>query len=159
LTEEKTDFHTLYGIDWRYKMARNLTIILMLTAAGLGWVFVPGCESEAQKGAGLGALAGAGIGAIAGHQSGKTAEGALIGGAVGAGAGYMLGNEGDKKKTQAEMSNIQQEMNTVMVNITNSNGSISPVKLTKQGVGYVGLRGEYYDHLPTADELKPIYGF
>jgi hypothetical protein len=50
-------------------------------------------------------------------------------------------------------------MNIVTVNITNSNGSITPVRLRKQGVGYVGPRGEYYDKLPTEEQLKPIYGF
>lgn len=104
-------------------------------------------------------MAGAGIGAIVGHQSGHTAEGALIGGAVGAGGGYIIGNEGDKKKTQAEMDNLRQEMNTVTVNVTNSNGSVSQVVLRKQGVGYVGPRGEYYNHLPAPEELKPVYGF
>jgi uncharacterized protein YcfJ len=140
-------------------MTKSLTILLMAAAVSLGLMFTVGCESEAQKGAGIGGLAGAGIGAIVGHQSGHTAEGALIGGAVGAGGGYMLGNEGDKKKTQAEMDNLRQEMNTVTVNVTNSNGSVSPVVLRKQGVGYVGPRGEYYNHLPAPEELKPVYGF
>ena len=139
------------------KMSKN--VLMLLTAMVVSLVLVVGCETEAGKGAGLGALAGAGIGAIAGHQSGRTAEGALIGGAVGGGAGYMLGNEGDKKKQQAEMSNIREEMNIVMVNITNSNGSVSPVRLTKQGTGYVGPKGEFYNHLPTEAELKPVYGF
>ncbi len=140
-------------------MNTKITTILLnlgfcaLIVAGLG------CESEAQKGAGIGALAGAGIGAIAGHQSGKAGQGALIGGAVGAGAGYILGNEGDKKRTQEEMDQLKNEMNTVTVNVTNSNGSIIPVKLRKQGVGYVGPRGEYYNTLPTEDQLRPIYGF
>ena len=107
----------------------------------------------------MGGAAGAGIGAIAGHQSGKAGEGALIGGAVGAGAGYLLGNEKDKKKTQAEMDNLRDEMSQVTVNITNSNGSVTPVTLRKQGVGYVGPRGEYYDKLPTEEQLKPVYGF
>jgi len=138
-------------------MSKN--VLMLLTAMVVSLVLVVGCETEAGKGAGLGALAGAGIGAIAGHQSGRTAEGALIGGAVGGGAGYMLGNEGDKKKQQAEMSNIREEMNIVMVNITNSNGSVSPVRLTKQGTGYVGPKGEFYNHLPTEAELKPVYGF
>jgi len=136
-------------------MARNLTIILMVAAVGFGLTFVVGCESDAQTGAALGAVAGAGIGQLAGGDT----ESTLIGAAVGGGAGYMLGSEGDKKKAAADRDQIRREMNTVTVNITNSNGSISPVRLTKQGVGYVGPRGEYYDHLPTESELKPIYGF
>jgi phage tail tape-measure protein len=140
-------------------MSKSTVAILIAAALGLGLVFVAGCETEAQKGAGIGALAGAGIGAIVGHQSGNTAGGALIGGAVGGGTGYMLGNEGDKKRTNEEISNVRQEMNIVTVNIKNSNGSTSQVTLRKQGVGYVGQRGEFYDHLPTEAELKPVYGF
>jgi hypothetical protein len=78
---------------------------------------------------------------------------------VGGAVGYGVGSESDKKKAAAERDALRQEINTVTVNITNSNGSISQVRLTKQGVGYVGPRGEYYDHIPTGDELRPIYGF
>jgi hypothetical protein len=136
-------------------MNRFFATILM-TAMITGVVlFGAGCESDAQTGAGIGALAGAGIGALAGGST----ESTLIGAAVGGGAGYMLGSEGDKKKTKQEMEDLRSEMNTVTVNVTNSNGSIIPVKLRKQGVGYVGPRGEYYDKLPTEDQLRPIYGF
>lgn len=131
----------------------------VIVAVVAGMLVFGGCESQAQKGAGIGALAGAGIGALAGKHSGKTAEGALIGAAVGGGAGYILGSEKDKKQTQTQIGALQQEMQTVTVNVTNSNGSITQVALRKQGIGYVGPRGEFYDHLPIEDELKPIYGF
>ena len=98
---------------------------------------------------------GAGIGQLAGGDT----ESTLIGAAVGGGAGYMLGNERDKKEAAAERDAIRQEMNIITVNVTNSNGSIIPVKLKKQGVGYLGPRGEYYDKLPTEEQLRPIYGF
>ena len=140
-------------------MGKGLVTILLVVAVGVSAALVAGCESQGQTGAALGGLGGAGLGAIIGHQSGHTGEGALIGGAVGAGGGYILGNEQDKKKTQAEMGNLRQEMNTETVNVTNSNGSISPVVMRRQGVGYVGPRGEFYNHLPTPEELKPIYGF
>ena len=68
----------------------------------------------------------------------------------------VQGCESDK---QDEMDSIRQEMNTVTIDITNSNGSISQVKLQKQGPGYVGPRGEYYETLPTEGQLKPVYGF
>ena len=136
-------------------MAKVLVTILTVAAVGFALTFVTGCESDAGTGALIGTAAGAGIGALAGGDT----EGTLIGAAVGGGAGYMLGNEGDKKKTAADRDQIRQEMNIVTVNITNSNGSVSQVKLTKQGVGYVGPRGEFYDHLPTSDELRPVYGF
>lgn len=140
-------------------MAKKKVLIVVMVVLMAGVLIFTGCESEAGKGATLGSLAGAGIGAIVGHQSGRTAEGALIGGAVGGGAGYMIGSERDKKKTKAEMESIRQDMSTVTVNITNSNGSVSQVMLAKEGIGYRGPRGEFYNHLPTEAELKPIYGF
>lgn len=118
-----------------------------------------GCESAAGTGAGIGGLVGAGIGALAGGDTKST----LIGAGIGSAGGYMIGNEQDKKKAEAlrraEMDDLRQEMNMVTVNITNSNNSVSQVRLRKQGVGYVGPNGEYYDRLPTAAELEPIYAF
>jgi hypothetical protein len=136
-------------------MAKNLMTILIVAVASLGLSFVTGCESDAQTGALLGSGIGAGVGALAGGDT----EGTLIGAAVGGGAGYMIGNEGDKKKAAADRESIRQEMNTIMVKVTNSNGSIIQVPVKRQGVGYVGPRGEYYDNLPTQDQLRPVYGF
>jgi hypothetical protein len=139
-------------------MRNNLTTTQVL-ALSLGFLFVAGCGSGGSTGAGIGALAGAGIGQLAGGST----EATLIGAAIGGGAGYIVGNEADKKaankRTSAEMASIRQEMNYVTVNVTNSNSSIIQVRLRKQGVGYVGTRGEYYDHLPTSEELRPVYGF
>ncbi len=136
-------------------MIKSLMTILMVVAVSLGLTLVAGCESDAQTGALLGTAAGAGVGALAGGST----EGTLIGAAVGGGVGYILGNEQDKKKTRAEMDSLRHEMSTVMVKVTNSNGSVIQVPLRKQGVGYVGPRGEYYDKLPTEDQLRPVYGF
>jgi hypothetical protein len=136
-------------------MTKSLMTILVVVAVSLGLALVAGCESDAQTGAAVGALAGAGIGQLAGGDT----EATLIGAAVGGGAGYMLGNEQDKKKAADDRESLRQEMNTVMVKVTNSNGSIIQVPLSKQGVGYVGPRGEYYDKLPTEDQLRPVYGF
>jgi len=134
-------------------MSKGFVTIVMVV--GVGLAFAAGCESDAQTGALLGTAAGAGVGQLAG----RSTESTLIGAAVGGGAGYMIGSEQDKKKTQAEIDSLRQEMNTVMVKVTNSNGSVIQVPLRKQGVGYVGPRGEYYDKLPTEDQLRPIYGF
>jgi hypothetical protein len=136
-------------------MAKDKITILIVFVVSIGLAFTAGCESDAQTGAAIGSLAGAGIGQLAGGDT----ESTLIGAAVGGGVGYILGNEGDKKKAQAEMYSLQDEMNTVTINVTNSNGSVSQVKLRKHGVGYVGTRGEYYAKLPTEDQLRPIYGF
>ena len=136
-------------------MVKNLITILVAVVLSVGLAFFVGCESDAQTGALLGTGIGAGIGALAGGGT----EGTLIGAAVGGGAGYMLGNEGDKKKAGAEREGIRQEMNTVTVWITNSNGSKIPVKLTKSGPNYIGPRGETYATMPTEDQLRPVYGF
>lgn len=136
-------------------MIKGVVTILIVFVLSIGLAFLAGCESDAQTGALLGSGVGAGIGQLAGRDTKSTLIGAAIGGAV----GYGVGSESDKKKAAAERAALRQEINTVTVNITNSNGSISQVRLTRQGVGYVGPRGEYYDHLPTGDELKPIYGF
>jgi hypothetical protein len=140
-------------------MVKNLTIILTVAAMSVVLALTAGCESDAGTGATIGGLGGAGVGAIIGHQSGHTTEGALIGGAVGAGGGYLIGNERDKKRERAESDNLRQEINTVTVNVANSNGSVTPVTLRRQGTGYVGPRGEFYNQLPTPEQLKPVYGF
>jgi len=136
-------------------MVKDIVTALIVASMVLGLTLVAGCQSDAQTGAVLGSLAGAGIGQIAGRNT----ESTLIGAAVGGTAGYMLGNESDRKKTQAEMAYLRQQTDYVTVNITNSNGSVSQVRLRKQGVGYVGTRGEYYNTLPTQDQLRPVYGF
>ena len=136
-------------------MEKKLMKIIATVILGLGMIFFTGCESGAQIGSAIGALAGASIGQLAGGDT----EATLIGAAVGGAAGYMVGNESDKVYAHAERADMRREMETVPVNITNSNGSISQVRLKRHGVGYVGTRGEYYNHLPTEDELRPIYGF
>ena len=136
-------------------MVKNLVTIMVIVAVSMGSMFIIGCQSDAQTGTVIGALAGATIGQLAGGDT----EATLIGAAVGGTAGYLLGNEGDKEKAHAEREGLRQEMNTVLVKVTNSNGSVIQVPLMEQGVGYVGTRGEYYAALPTADQLRPIYGF
>lgn len=136
-------------------MTGKLTIIVMAVMVTFSLVFISGCENGAQTASVIGALAGAGIGQLAGRDS----ESSLIGAAVGAGAGYIIGNEGERKKAAAEMNTIRTEQNSVIVWITNSNGSKVPVRLTKNGPGYVGPSGELYSKLPTQSQLRPVYGF
>ena len=136
-------------------MAYGKPRVIVLVAAAAGLLTTAGCRTAAQTGAALGALAGAGIGQGIGGDS----EATVIGAAVGGAAGYMIGNEQDKIRARTERAQIRQEINYVTVNVTNSNGSISRVRLRREGIGYVGTRGEFYDHLPTEGELRPIYGF
>jgi len=137
-------------------MTKYLLTFLVAAVVSAGLLFSLGCESDAQTGALIGTAAGAGIGQAIGRDTQST----LIGAAVGGGAGYMIGGEQDKKKAAAEREQLRQEMNTVTINITNSNGSITPVRLRRQGVVYIGPRGETYTTLPTAEQLKQAgYGF
>ena len=52
----------------------------------------------------------------------------------------------------------QQQIATTVVNITNSNGSITPVTLRRSGNLWIGPKGEQYLSIPTPEQLKPIYG-
>ena len=136
---------TRHGIMW----ATPVVLGLILMA-------VTGCETDAQNTALLGSAIGAGVGALAGGDT----EGTLIGAAVGGGTGYIIGNESDKKKTRQEIESVRAEQNTVTMWITNSNGSKTPVELTRTTAGtYIGPRGETYNTLPTEDQLKGAYGF
>ena len=134
-------------------MVKNLVTILIMVI--VTQVFTAGCQSDAQTGAAMGTAAGASVGQMAGGDTESTLIGALVGGGI----GYIIGNESDKEKAQLERDYIREEIRYVTVNITNSNGSISQVRLKKHGVGYVGTRGEYYSKLPSEDQLRPIYGF
>jgi hypothetical protein len=151
-------------------MVKNLVTVLIIVVVGTSLALVCGCESDAQTGALIGAGAGAGVGQAIGHNTESTLLGATMGGAV----GYGVGNEQDKKKTQAEIESLrqqnaqmqqqnyqmQQQMSTVTINITNSNGSITPVTLRREGAVYIGPRGETYTTLPTPEQLKQAgYGF
>ncbi len=98
---------------------------------------------------------GAGVGQLAGRHT----ESTLIGAAVGTGAGYIIGNESDKARTQARMYAMQDDINSQLVNVRNSNGSIVVVRVRRQGIGWLGPRGEYYPSLPTSEQLRPVYGF
>ena len=138
-----------------YGQCAAIVIGLALT----GCASNPNEPSSAAKTAGLGTLAGAGLGAIIGHQSGHTAEGAAIGAGAGALGGYVIGNEKDRAQTQSQINEARAQANTVIINVNNSNGSITPVTLTRQGNIYVGPKGEQYTTLPTEEQLRKVYGF
>jgi len=48
---------------------------------------------------------------------------------------------------------------TMIINVQNSNGSMTPVTMRQVGNQWVGPRGEYYDNLPTVGDLRGVYGF
>ena len=136
-------------------MVKTIVTLLIVAVAALAMTFSVGCESEAGNSALLGTAIGAGVGALAGGDT----EGALVGAAIGGGVGYAAGNEADKKQTRQEIANVRAEQNTLMVWITNSNGSKLPVKLTRSGPNFIGPRGETYPTMPTEEQLKMVYGF
>jgi Family of unknown function (DUF6515) len=46
---------------------------------------------------------------------------------------------------------------SVVINVPDTHGDFTPVKLIKHKGGYVGPQGEYYEH-PTVKQLKVLYG-
>ena len=48
--------------------------------------------------------------------------------------------------------------NSVTVRIKNRNGSATSVMLVRNGNGYVGPQGEYYEAMPTKEQLSALYG-
>ncbi len=137
-------------------MVKKLTTVLTasLLLAGLA-----GCATRAQSGVGIGSLVGGAAGAIIGHQSGHAGAGALIGTGIGAAGGYMTGNEFDKRDMRHEIRQVRDEANSEIVNVRNSNGSISPVTVRRSGNGWIGPRGEIYAARPSEEQLRSVYGF
>lgn len=128
-------------------------------------ILVPGCmETQQEKeGAATGALIGAGAGAIAGNniKGVSTAEGAIAGAVIGG----LLGQSSGKKQAQIDaqqeqLDAMQAQQNRIVIHITNSNGSTTPVVLHRTGVDqWQGPKGEIYNGLPSKAQLKPVYGF
>jgi hypothetical protein len=46
-----------------------------------------------------------------------------------------------------------------LVNVRNTNGSTTPVRLEQAGEKWQGPKGEFYDAFPTDDQLRSAYGF
>ncbi len=44
------------------------------------------------------------------------------------------------------------------INIPNSDGTYTPVQISKRDGGYTGPQGEFYSGHPTVDQLKILYG-
>jgi hypothetical protein len=54
---------------------------------------------------------------------------------------------------------VRDDAITSYVNVLNSNGSITPVRIRRLGNVWVGPKGEQYLSYPTTEQLKPVYGF
>jgi hypothetical protein len=131
-------------------------------------IFGSGCSSGSGSGSQIfnAAVIGAVVGGIVGHQSDETEAGVAVGATlfgVGAALAEMdkhphtpskeaheaLGNNRDNEEGIRE---------TYIIEIHNSNGSITPVKIRRKGSVYIGPNNERYDELPTEEQLRPIYG-
>jgi uncharacterized protein YcfJ len=148
-------------------MLKKAILRSLAVCVAISTIFMVGCDTAAQSGT----LIGAGGGALAGQAIGHNTTGTLIGTGVGAVGGYIVGNEMDKSKAkQQQQSQItapqQQTYNappaqagSVVVWITNSNGSQTSVRLAQNADGsYTGPRGERYPSMPTEAQLKQVYG-
>ena len=102
-------------------------------------------------------LWGAAIGGIIGHQSDEAGNGAALGAAV-FGVGALLKQTDKMPDQHKEDKHEEQDEQEVVIQIHNENGSLTPVVLKKEGGTYVGPNGEHYKRLPTAEQLKPVYG-
>jgi hypothetical protein len=138
-------------------------VILLAVSLVLG---LCGCCSENQNDCENGlkitpiyaaAIGGGIIGGIVGHQSDETKEGVAVG-AVLFSVGQLLSQIDDMAHEEKEHEEENECAKPVVIEIHNSNGSITPVKLKRDGSVYVGPKGERYEELPTEEQLKPIYG-
>lgn len=135
-----------------------LIVSLVLSLCGCG------SENKSHSGDGLklspiyGAiLGGALIGGIIGHQSDETGEGVAIGAAI-LGVGELLRQTDRLAQKERENKHNEKDVERIVINIHNSNGSITPVELWRDGSAYIGPKDERYEELPTEEQLKPIYG-
>jgi hypothetical protein len=109
------------------------------------------------------ALFGALVGVIVGHQSNEDGEGAAVGAAV-FGVGELLNqldnlDHAPKEKERESKGNVSGCKEIYVIQVHNSNGSITPVEIEKKGDLFIGPKGEQYEQLPTEEQLKPVYGF
>jgi len=124
------------------------------------------------EGAATGGALGMLAGGIIGHQSHDTGAGMLIGGALGAVTGAAVGSQIQKPEPPPQQVVVEQPApvvmaaapsttysgDTVTVNVPNNNGGYTAVVLKRSGNGYVGPQGEYYDQVPSTQQLQAMYG-
>ncbi len=143
------------------RMIRHSSVMLL-------WLGVVGCASphyqarQSEMNSALtGAVLGGTLGGIIGNNVGDGRNqvlGAAIGSAAGAWAGQQYGMGQDQVRHRLNALESVQSTETVM--IQNSNGSYTPVTLTRVGYGqYRGPRGEVYPARPTEAQLQVAYGF
>lgn len=108
-----------------------------------------------------GALLGGTLGGIIGNNVGDR-KNDVLGAAIGAAAGAWVGQQYGQGQDQVRhrLDALEGANSTEVVMVSNSNGSYTPVTLSKVGYGqYRGPRGEIYTARPTEAQLKAAYGF
>jgi hypothetical protein len=137
----------------------------------VGLIFsASGCNpyNNAGEGAATGGALGALAGGIIGHQSGEASAGLLIGGALGAVTGAAVGSSIQKPEppepviveqhAAATLPTTTYSGDTVTVNVPNANtAGYTAVVLKRSGNGFVGPQGEYYDEVPSVEQLQVMY--
>lgn len=141
------------------------TIMIIVTASAVALSL--GCASPQYQAnqnminnAAIGAALGAAAGSIIGnnsHGSFERGDAAIAGALIGGLMGGTMGRQQDR--FDAQMASVSELASTVVINVENSNGSITPVTLRRVGNQYLGPRGEYYAFLPNAEQLRVAYGF
>jgi hypothetical protein len=63
-----------------------------------------------------------------------------------------------QKKTERQIAALREEAVTSYVNLPNPNGSVTPVRIKRQGNVWIGPKGEQYTSYPTVEQLQPVYG-
>jgi hypothetical protein len=106
------------------------------------------------------AITGAIVGGIIGYQSHEEGEGAALGAAI-LGVGELLQQIDKNKRPEKEYEeeDIEGFKEVFIIQVHNSNGSVTPVEIEKRDEMYFGPKGEMYEQLPTEEQLKPVYGF
>jgi len=79
--------------------------------------------------------------------------------------GYVVVPESEFEKYKQQKETLKKEESDknvsgeeYVVNIPNSDGSFTPVKLKKSNNGYIGPQGEFYQGHPSVEQLKVLYG-
>lgn len=136
-------------------MYNRITTSLLIVATSASLMSCEGMNSQTR-----GTLGGATAGAVAGGIIGNNVKGinsteGAIGGAL---IGGLIGNTMGRQQDQ--INAIDARTNYMTVSVRNSNGSITPVQLTRvQGETWRGPRGEIYNGVPSENQLRGMYGF
>ena len=71
-----------------------------------------------------------------------------------------LNNAGEELKTVYGIAARSKPAShdTTIMNVPNSKGGFTPVRLAKHNNGYIGPQGEFYNGYPTVDQLEVLYG-